>query len=162
MAAQLQKQKKNFAGKWAQDANGMATDNPSVLLGENKGGLLPLGGEEYGHKGFALGIMIEALSQGLAGYGRADNPKGSQTNVFIQVIDPEAFAGIEAFKRQTSHLVNMCLESDPIDINNPVRLPGSSAMNGLIKAQKNGLKLSSEEVANLESIAKGFNLTLPF
>lgn len=160
MSSKLQEQNKNFPGKWAQDANGVATDDPSVLLGVNKGGLLPLGGQEYGHKGFALAIMVEAYSQGLAGYGRADEPTGSQTNVFIQVIDPEAFAGIEQFKRQTSHLVNSCLESDPINPNKPVRLPGSSAMKGLIQAKENGLKLSSEIVANLENIAKEYNLTL--
>lgn len=161
MATQLQKQKKNFDGKWAQDADGLATDDPSVLLEENKGGLLPLGGEEYGHKGFALAIMAEAFTQGLAGYGRADNPTGSQTNIFIQVIDPEAFAGVEAFKQQTSHLVKSCLESDPIDLKKPVRLPGASAMKGLIDAKKSGLKLSSELIASLEAIAKEFNLTLP-
>ena len=161
MAAQLQKQNKSFAGKWAQDANGIATTDPSVLSKGKKGGLLPIGGEEYGHKGFALAIMVEALSQGLAGYGRADKPTESQTNVFIQVIAPEAFAGIESFKRQTSHLVNACLESDPIDIKNPVRLPGASAMKGLMEAKQNGLELSIEELASLEKIAKEFDLLLP-
>lgn len=157
MAAQLQKQKRNFPGKWAQDANGVATADPSSLLGPHKGGLLLLGGEKYGHKGFGLALMVEALSQGLAGYGRADNPTGSQTNVFIQIIDPEEFAGIEAFKRQTSYLMNACLASEPIDIENPVRLPGSSAMKGLIEAKQNGLELSIEEIANLGIIAKEFN-----
>lgn len=160
MAANLQEQNKNFPGKWAQDANGIATDDPSVLLGENRGGLLPLGGQEYGYKGFALAIMVEAYSQGLAGYGRADKPTGSQTNVFIHIIDPEAFAGIEPFKRQTSHLVKSCLESDPIDPNNPVRLPGSLAMKGLIEAKQSGLKLSSEVVASLEPLMKEFDITI--
>jgi len=161
MAVRLHKQSKNLPGKWAQDANGHATDDPSVIFEGNKGALLPLGGEEYGHKGFALAIMVEAYSQGLAGYGRADNPTGSQTNVFIQIIDPEAFAGVEALKRQTSHLMNSCLESDPIDPNKPVRLPGSSAMKGLIEAKQNGLNLSGEVVESLGPIMKEFNLNLP-
>ena len=161
MAARLQKQRKKFPGKWAQDRNGIATDDPSVLLKENKGGLLPLGGEEYGHKGFALGIMVEAFSQGLAGYGRADMPTGSQTNVFIQITDPDAFAGVEAFKRQTSHLVHACLESAPIDPDKPVRLPGSLAMKGLVEAKQYGLKLSSETINSLKTVAKEFNVSLP-
>lgn len=81
MAVRLHKQNKIFPAKWSQDVNGYATDAPSVLFERNIGGLLPLGGEEYGYKG-------------LAGYGRVDSPTGSQTNVFIQVADPEVFAGI--------------------------------------------------------------------
>ena len=32
---------------------------------------MPLGGLEYGHKGFGLALGIEALSQGLSGSGRS-------------------------------------------------------------------------------------------
>lgn len=161
MAENLQKEGKKFPGKWAQDLNGNPSDDPSVLFGEPRGGLLPLGGDEYGHKGFALAIMVEALSQGLAGYGRADNPTGPQANVFIQITDPEAFAGIESFKRQTSKLVSSCLESDPINPEKPVRLPGATAMKGLIEAKKSGLKLSSGQIDNLKTIAKEFDVNFP-
>ncbi|MEO9891651.1 Ldh family oxidoreductase [Aurantibacter sp.] len=158
MAMKLREENKKFPGKWAQDADGVATDDPLALL--NGGSHLMLGGKEYGHKGFALSLMIEAYTQGLAGYGRADKPTGSQGNVFIQIIDPEAFAGVDAFKRQTSHLVKACLESDPVDPDRPVRLPGSSAMKGLIDAKQNGVKLSKAIVAKLETLAEEFNVAL--
>ena len=38
---------------------------------ENNGTVMPLGGLEYGHKGFGLALGIEALSQGLSGSGRS-------------------------------------------------------------------------------------------
>ena len=55
--------------------------------------LLPVGGAEYGHKGFGLALMVEALTQGLSGFGRADAPARWGASVFVQVIDPAAFGG---------------------------------------------------------------------
>jgi len=42
-----------------------------VLAGNPPGTILPLGGLTSGHKGFGLGLLIEALTGGLAGHGRA-------------------------------------------------------------------------------------------
>ena len=78
---------------WVQDAQGNATDDPAVLFNEPKGTLLPLGGLEAGHKGYALALLIEALTAGLAGFGRADPSEGWGATVFVQVLDPAAFGG---------------------------------------------------------------------
>ena len=48
------------------------TRDPGVLFTEPKGTLLPLGGLDAGHKGYALALLVEALTAGLAGHGRAD------------------------------------------------------------------------------------------
>jgi LDH2 family malate/lactate/ureidoglycolate dehydrogenase len=55
-----------------QAADGSLTDDPAALFAEPPGVALGLGGQEYGHKGFGLGLMVEALTMGLSGYGRAD------------------------------------------------------------------------------------------
>ena len=63
-------------GPWVIDAEGHATDDPNVVFADPKGALLPLGGLDAGYKGFGLALMIEALTAGLAGSGRADPPEG--------------------------------------------------------------------------------------
>ena len=75
-----------------------------ALCSEPKGALLPLGGLDAGYKGFGLALLIEALTAGLAGFGRADPPEGWGGTVFVQVLDPEAFGGLAAFRRQMDHL----------------------------------------------------------
>ena len=68
-----------------------------------------LGGINAGHKGFGLALMIEALTSGLGGYGRADAPNEWGASVFVQVLDPAAFGGTSAFHREIDYLVEACL-----------------------------------------------------
>jgi L-lactate dehydrogenase len=113
---------------WVQDANGRATDDPAVLFHEPRGTLLPLGGLEAGHKGFALALLIEALTAGLAGFGRADPSEGWGATVFVQVMDPQAFGGRDAFLRQTQWLADACHAATPRPGVERVRLPGERGL----------------------------------
>jgi len=92
-------------GAWLIDNQGNATDDPGALFTDPTGALLPLGGLDAGYKGFGLALLVEALTAGLAGLGRADPREGWGGTVFVQVLDPEAFGGLAAFKRQMDHMV---------------------------------------------------------
>lgn len=50
---------------WAVGPNGKPTNDPKLAF--EQGSLMPLGGVEHGHKGYALGLMVEALTGILAG-----------------------------------------------------------------------------------------------
>jgi L-lactate dehydrogenase len=113
---------------WVQDAQGAPTRDPAVLFDEPRGTLLPLGGIEAGHKGFALALMIEAMTSALAGHGRADAPQNWGASVFVQVLDPAAFGGLDAFRAQMDWLVRACHDATPRRGVSRVRLPGERAM----------------------------------
>ncbi len=83
--------------------DGIPSNDPKEVF-ENNGTVMPLGGLEYGHKGFGLALGIEALSQGLSGSGRSRKLKTMNLSIYIQVIDPDAFAGLETFKNEMSFL----------------------------------------------------------
>jgi LDH2 family malate/lactate/ureidoglycolate dehydrogenase len=117
-----------FPGTWAIDADGRPTDDPAAVLADPPGALLPAGGLDHGHKGYALGLLVEALTGGLAGHGRADPHEGWAANVLVQVLDPAAFGGTDAFIRQASFLADACRASTPRDPDAPVRLPGEAAL----------------------------------
>jgi L-lactate dehydrogenase len=130
-----------FEHPWLLDAQGVPTCDPAVLEHtEPRGSLQLLGGQAYGHKGFGLALMIEALSQGLSGHGRKDAPRQWGGNVFLQVIDPDAFAGRDAFARQMDHLADRCRDNRPVDPARPVRLPGDQAARGIDKARQQGVR----------------------
>jgi LDH2 family malate/lactate/ureidoglycolate dehydrogenase len=126
---------------WVQDAQGNATDDPAVLFADPKGTLLPLGGLDAGHKGYALALLIEACTAGLAGFGRADPAEGWGATVFVQVLDPAAFGGIDDYTRQSDWLVNACHDATPRPGGPRVRLPGENGMKRYRDQQARGVEL---------------------
>lgn len=129
-----------FEHPWLLDAQGTPTRDPAVLEHtEPRGALQLLGGQEYGHKGFGLSLIIEALSQGLAGHGRKEAPRRWGGNVFVQVIAPELFAGRDAFNEQMEHLSQSCRANRPIHAGQPLRMPGDQAARGLAEARERGI-----------------------
>ncbi len=128
-------------GPWLIDAEGNATDDPAVAWIEPKGALLPLGGIDAGHKGFGLGLMIEALTAGLSGFGRADPPEGWGATVFVQVLDPEAFGGIEAFRRQMDFMADAARNTRPRPGVERVRLPGEGGLRRYREQKEKGVAL---------------------
>jgi L-lactate dehydrogenase len=133
----LRGEKKKFPAKWALDAAGEATDDPDALYTNPPGTLLPTGGLDHGHKGYAFALLIEALTGGLAGHGRADPKEGWGATVFIQVFAPAHFAGEEDFRRQTEAVAAACRATPPRPGVERVRLPG-----------ENGLRRRADQLAH--------------
>ncbi|MBP3956485.1 Ldh family oxidoreductase [Gemmata sp. G18] len=141
MAGRLRREGKTFPGAWALDAAGAPTDDPNALFSDPPGSLLPLGGAEYGHKGFGLALMVEALTQGLSGFGRAEAPTQWGASVFVQVIDPTAFGGRDAFQHETGWLANACRDSPPVPGVDAVRVPGQRGLAHKKRALAEGVVL---------------------
>ena len=49
-------------------------------------------------------------------------------STFVQVIDPEAFAALDIFKKEMSFLSQACLDNPPRNNIDKVRLPGEKAL----------------------------------
>jgi L-lactate dehydrogenase len=152
---------RQLPGPWLIDAEGNATADPAPLFREPKGALLPLGGLDAGYKGFGLALVVEALTAGLAGHGRADPPVGWGGTVFVQVLDPEAFGGLAGFRRQMDHLVRAAHDSKPRSGVDRVRLPGEAGMKRRREQQANGVALYPAIMPELVPWATKFGVAVP-
>jgi LDH2 family malate/lactate/ureidoglycolate dehydrogenase len=151
-----------FEHAWLLDGDGKPTKDPRVLENSTpRGSLQLIGGLEYGHKGFGLALMVEALSQGLSGHGRAEAPTQWGGNTFVQVIDPEFFAGADAFELQTGTLAAQCRASAPIDPSQPVRLPGDQAAANLAQAQTRGIDYDDTTWKALSAYSEQLGVAVP-
>jgi len=151
-----------FDQPWLLDADGKPTCDPTVLENRQPPGSLQLmGGQEYGHKGFGFALMIEALSQGLSGHGRKHRPTQWGSNVFLQVLDPEFFAGHAAFVEEMDSLSEQCRENRPISVDRPVRVPGDQAARSIAEAQSKGIAYDSAAWAALGEWARDLGVPLP-
>jgi LDH2 family malate/lactate/ureidoglycolate dehydrogenase len=146
---------------WWLDGAGKPTDDPAVLFASPPGTILPLGGLDAGHKGYGLALTIEALTAGLAGHGRADASEGWGATVFVRLSDPELFAGLDGFRRQADHLVDLCHRSQPRDPARPVRLPGERALARKREQLQSGVALHPSILPALQPWATRLGVPLP-
>jgi uncharacterized oxidoreductase len=101
-----------------QDAGGAATEDPGVLYGEPRGSILPLGGPTFGHKGYALGLLVEAMGTLLAGDETEDSSRyGNNLALFAVPVD-------EDFEARAGRLGDYVRSARPADSARPVLLPG--------------------------------------
>lgn len=161
LTKRLQAEGGRFPGLWAIDGHGRPTDDPAAITADPPGALLPMGGVDHGHKGFALGLLVEALTGGLAGHGRADPKEGWSANVFLQVFDPDAFGGREQFVRQSSWLAAACRAVPPRPGVDRVRMPGEAGRRRRAEQLARGVDLYPGIMPALEPWAAKYRVPLP-
>jgi LDH2 family malate/lactate/ureidoglycolate dehydrogenase len=160
MSARMAKEGRKGEHQFWMDALGQASDDPAVLNEQPPGTILPLGGMEAGHKGYSLALMIETLTAGLSGHGRAEVPEGWGATVYLQLYDPEAFGGLQPFNWQTDYLVQACRQSAPRDLSAPVRMPGERGLALKAKQLRDGVTVSDAIWAGLRQTANQYNIKL--
>ena len=161
MTGRLHKEGRRLPGQWLIDADGNPTDNPSVMFQEPQGSILPLGGIDVGHKGYALGLLVEALTGGLGGHGRPDPQSGWPANVFLEIFDPAEFGGQQDFLRQMSHLSNEVHATPPRPGFDRVRLPGERGLQRRAKQLAGGVVLHPAIMPALSIWSEKFGVALP-
>ena len=147
--------------EWLVDNQGRGSSDPAVLFTDPPGAILPLGGLESGHKGFALGLLVEALTASLGGFGRADGPERWGASVFMQIIDPAAFGGLANFKRESGWLATACRNAAGPPGGTGVRLPGRHGLALRRQYLANGVELSPTIMPLLEPWAEKLGVALP-
>ncbi|RFB79344.1 Ldh family oxidoreductase [Methylovirgula sp. 4M-Z18] len=146
-------------GRWVMDRDGAATDDPAVV--KQGGSILPIGGLDHGHKGYGLSLLVEALTQGLGAYGRADGPTQWGAGVLVLALSPALFGGLDAFTRQTGWLGSACRAARVRPGDAPVRLPGEAALARKREAIARGVRLHAGIAGDLERLAGRFGLPMP-
>ncbi|MEL6925234.1 MAG: Ldh family oxidoreductase, partial [Bacteroidota bacterium] len=146
---------------WLLGSNGQPTDDPNAFFESPPATMLPIGGLDNGYKGFALGLMVEAMTNALSGYGRSDEPSRWTSSVFLQLIDPAAFGGADAFSKETSYLAKAAKQAKTVAGQPPVRLPGERARRLRQQQLEQGLFLYPTILPTLEAPAKKYGVALP-
>jgi LDH2 family malate/lactate/ureidoglycolate dehydrogenase len=146
---------------WIIDGHGRPTNDPAALFDEPKGTILPLGGMDSGHKGYGFSLLVEALTGGLAGHGRADKREGWGATVFVQIIDPRAFSGLDAFNTQMSAVSQQCHASRPAQPGHAVRTPGERGFVLASEQRAKGIDLYPSVMPMLQPWAEKLRVAMP-
>ncbi|WP_299598984.1 Ldh family oxidoreductase [uncultured Microbulbifer sp.] len=158
--ARAEREGKKLPAEYLKDRDGQLSDDPAAFA--NGGSILPVGGADHGYKGAALSAMLEVLSMGLGGYGRADSvvEDDEANSVFLQIIDPEAFGSEQNFRRQTAALTHLW-ESCETDDGAPARVPGKRAWALRRDQMANGVSLYPTIEEDLKALAQEYAVRMP-
>ena len=148
-------------GPWIVDSAGHPTDDPRPLVEEKSGALYPLGGADLGYKGFALGLLLEAITSALAGHGRHAREARWGCSVFLMLIDPANFGGRNAFAREMSWLADASRAAAVAPGQAAVRMPGDHALLRRADQLANGVALHPEILPALITCARDLQVEIP-
>jgi LDH2 family malate/lactate/ureidoglycolate dehydrogenase len=81
--------------------------------------------------------------------------------VFLQVIDPAAFAGRAAFERQLGAVARQCRAARPVDAARPVRLPGERGYQLAASQAQAGVLLHEGILPALAPWARKYGVAVP-
>jgi L-lactate dehydrogenase len=102
------------------DPHGDPTLDPGALYGDPRGMLAPLGGVEFGHKGSALALLVEAMAGFMADESWTDTERTST----LTLLALRAPASLPGHAEEFAHAVR---GSTPIDPDRPPHVPGEHA-----------------------------------
>jgi len=137
---------------WGVDTEGRPTTDPARVVG-----LAPTGG----HKGYALGLMVEVLCAQLAGvpfglhvtkmYSELDKPRN--LGHFMLALDIARFTDPKTFASQIDLLLREIREQEPADPARPPLAPGDPERLSAERRMREGVPLGDAAVAELNALA---------
>ncbi|ALM84516.1 Ldh family oxidoreductase [Bordetella sp. N] len=161
MVKKLAREGKKLPGQFLLDADGNPSDDPAAIGGAQPGTLLPLGGLDAGHKGYGLALLVEGLTAGLSDQGRAQDNGPMANTIYLQVIDPEAFGGLQAFEQQMEQIAEACRNNPPRPGVDAVRVPGQKGMATARRQAEQGVALAPGIVASLAKWSEQLGVPMP-
>lgn len=151
---------------WIQDKDGNTSTNAHAL--KTGGALLPLGSDKDhgGHKGYALGAVVDIFSAVLSGanYGpwvppfpayvpMPENMPGEGIGHFFGAMRIDGFRPAEEFRKHMDHWITRFRCAKPIDENQQVLIPGDPEREAEAERLQKGIPLHDVVVADLRELA---------
>ena len=159
MTNRLRAEGAKFDHPWLLDSAGQPTNDPEAYFED--GTLQPLGGSEAGHKGYALALLVEALTSGLSGLGRVTGPQNWGASVTVLVLDPARFGGTGAFAAEAGWMATQVAANPAADPARPPRLPGARALRLRAEQLERGVRLHPSVAPALARLAAAAGLPGP-
>lgn len=170
-----QRNGKDIPSGWAIDGEGNETNSANAL--KNNGALLPLGSHENTgiHKGYGLGSWVDIFSGVISGAAFGPwcppfvaflepkpNSTGKGLGHFVGCWDLDGFQNPDIIQDNLNIWRKAFEESNPINPNIPVIIPGDPEKKLQQERDSNGIPLNLNVVKDLEEICTTLNIKSPF
>lgn len=144
---------------WILDKNGRPTTNPADLY--EGGTILPLGGP-VGHKGFALGLVVDLLGGVLSGAGCGLMPGvGVGNGMCVIAFDPARFGPMDEFHHRAKQYLDYVRSSRHKEGVAEILLPGEPEEQTADARRSSGVVIDEGTWSQLQRLANELGVELP-
>ena len=138
---------------WLINSDGEPTENPQDLMTSPAGALLPLGGI-VGHKGYALGLMIDILGGALSGAGCSGSGNTRlQNGVLMIALDIAKFIPLDEFYEHVDGLVAHVKASPTAPGFDEILVPGEIEARQRERRLREGIPIDDETWRQIQETA---------
>ncbi|MYE88316.1 Ldh family oxidoreductase, partial [Candidatus Poribacteria bacterium] len=124
--------------------------------------VLPVGGFQFGHKGFGLGFMIDAIAGGLswAGCSRQEPTRGASGIVMI-AIKIQDFIDLDVYQQETEYLTEWIKSSEKLPGVDEVFAPGEFEERSREQRMRDGIPIEEKTWDRLVEAAASHGVSAP-
>jgi uncharacterized oxidoreductase len=138
------------------DGHGRPTTDPKAFYGPPPGAILPLGG----HKGYALGVLVEMLAGSLTG-GGCSNPQETRVanNMLSLFLDPTFFRSEDEFAAEARRFLEHVKSSAPASPGGEILAPGEPEQRTRAARLRDGIDLDETTWGQLRDTCRQVGLS---
>ncbi|RKU27306.1 hypothetical protein C6497_11180 [Candidatus Poribacteria bacterium] len=148
---------------WMIDSDGNAITDPNVFRDRPEDtAVMPLGGFQFGHKGFGLGVMIDAIAGGLswAGCSRQSPTRGA-SGIVMFAINIKDFIDLTDYEQEIEYLVEWVKSSATLPGTEEIYVPGDFEQRSREKREIEGIPIEEPTWKKLVDSAEKYDVPIP-
>ncbi|MDE0042113.1 MAG: Ldh family oxidoreductase [Candidatus Poribacteria bacterium] len=148
---------------WMIDSDGKPVTDPNDFLNRmDDTAVMPLGGFQFGHKGFGLGFMVDAIAGGLswAGCTRAEPTRGGSGIVMI-AIKIDDFIDLDVYLEEIEYMIEWVKSSARLPRVDEIYVPGEFEERSLERRTREGIPIEERTWNALVEKAKELGVRVP-
>jgi LDH2 family malate/lactate/ureidoglycolate dehydrogenase len=146
---------------WVIDQQGKAVTESARYRDAEDTGVLPLGGLQFGHKGFGLGMMVEMLVGPLTHAGCTKGDKGGGGGTMILAIDIEAFTEMDTYLEEVEGLRDWVCSAKPLPGFKKVYAPGEIEQEVYAQRVQDGIEIPPLTWEEIGKVAAELGVGMP-
>ena len=124
--------------------------------------VMPLGGFQFGHKGFGLGVMIDAIAGGLSWAGCSrETPTRGASGIVMFAINIDNFIDLSDYEEEIEHLVAWVKSSTRLPNVDEIYVPGEFEERSRERRLKEGIPIEAATWQRLVEAAERVGVAPP-
>lgn len=145
---------------WLVDEQGNTITDPNIFS-QGLAAMLPLGGP-LGHKGYGLGMMIDAIAGGLSWAGcSSEKPTRGGSGFIAIAININSFIDVDEYKREIQKLIDWVKSSPVHPDHKKIYLPGEIEQERQAQREAEGIFIEDNTWDAICESAKGLGVSIP-